>query len=311
MRTNRFFRYRELHDTGFSEKASTQTSRLLNKDGTYNVSHHGLSFFERFHLFHWLITMSWSRFLLVVFISFVLINTAFATLYVLVGIEGLSGDVVHGLGDAFLKAFFFSTQTLSTVGYGTISPINTACSTVAAFESFTGVMGFAMATGLLYGRFSKPQPRMIFSRIGVVAPFREGTALMVRMANMKGTQYINMSARIIMSRTENENGQDVRKFYNLNLDIDKISLMVSTWTLVHPITEESPFFGVNSDMFLASKPEILVLLNGYDETYSQEVHMRTSYTPEEIKWGVKFTKMLVQEDSGNTRVLFDQINETE
>jgi inward rectifier potassium channel len=311
MRKSRFL-HREIKDTGFSDKVSNQGWRLLNKDGTYNVKKEGLTFRERFHLFHWLITMTWGRFLLIMLTCYAGVNLIFAMLYYLVGVEGLSGDAAFTTGEKLLKAFYFSSQTLTTVGYGAIAPINTVCNSLAAFESFSGLMGFAMATGLLYGRFSKPKAKILFSNNALISPYQgDKIALMMRMANVKNTQMINVAARIIFSRIENIDGTEIRKFYPLKLEIEKINMLVSTWTIVHPIDAESPLYHATEKEIHDSRAEIMLQLNGYDETYSQEVHMRTSYLFDEIIFGAKFERMLANNSEGNTLVHFDKLNSWE
>ncbi len=306
------FLHREIKDTGFSDKVANQGWRLLNKDGTYNVKKEGLTFRERFHLFHWLITMSWGRFLLIMLISYAAVNFLFAMLYYLVGVEGLSGDAAITTAEKLLKAFYFSSQTLTTVGYGAIAPVNTICNSLAAFESFSGLMGFAMATGLLYGRFSKPKAKLLFSEHALISPYqKDKTALMMRLANVKNTQMINVAARLIFSRIENVEGAEIRKFYPLKLEIEKINMLVSTWTIVHPIESESPIFQLTEKDLTDSRAEIMLQLNGYDETYSQEVHMRTSYLFSEIIFGAKFDRMLANNAEGNTLVHLEKLNSWE
>ena len=140
-----------IQDTGFSSRAENEGTRLLNKDGSFNVKKKGLFFMERFSVFHWLIKMSWLHFFVVMFVGYVLINLLFASVYFAAGIEGLSGDHSNDIAKQFLDAFYFSSQTLTTVGYGYFSPVSEFHSLLAAFESFIGLMSFAMATGLLYG----------------------------------------------------------------------------------------------------------------------------------------------------------------
>lgn len=311
MSKNRFL-HREIKDTGFSEKVANQGWRLLNKDGTYNVKKEGLTFRERFHLFHWLITMSWGRFLLIMLSTYTAVNFLFAFLYFLVGVTGLSGPEALTTPEKLMKAFYFSSQTLTTVGYGVIAPMNAVCNTLAAFESFCGLMGFAMATGLLYGRFSKPKAKLLFSHNALISPYQnDKIAMMMRLANVKNTQMINVAARIIFSRIESVDGSEIRKFYPLKLEIEKINMLVSTWTIVHPIDSESPLYRITEKELHETRSEIMLQLNGYDETYSQEVHMRTSYLFNEIIIGAKFERMLANNAEGNTLVHLEKLNSWE
>ena len=285
-----------LFNTGFSNRTENEGNRLLNKDGSFNVRKTGLQFIERFNLFHWLIKMSWLRFFIFMFIGYILINLAFATLYFLAGIEGLSGDHSDSIADQFLDAFYFSTQTLTTVGYGYYSPIGEFHSLLASFESFIGLMSFAMATGLLYGKFSKPKSGIIYSENVLISPYRgEGKGLMIRIANAKDNQLINLSATLIISWINISQQGNARKYYFLKLEMSKVNLLATSWTLVHPIDEESPIYGMTIDDLKSKDVEIIVQLQGYDESYSQEIHSRTSYKSEDIIWGAKFISIMAHE----------------
>lgn len=293
-------RKNSLLNTGFSNRIENEGDRLLNKDGSFNVRKTGLQFLERFNVFHWLIKMSWFRFFVIMFISYITINLAFASLYFLAGIEGLSGDHSNSILDQFLDAFYFSTQTLTTVGYGYFSPIGEFHSLLASFESFIGLMSFAMATGLLYGKFSKPKSGIIYSKNALISPYREeGKGLMIRIANAKDNQLINLSATLIISWINISPKGNTRKYYFLKLEMSKVDLLATSWTLVHPIDEDSPIYEMTIDDLKSKNVEIIVQLQGYDESYSQEIHSRTSYKSEEIIWGAKFISIMGHDKDGS------------
>jgi inward rectifier potassium channel len=288
-------------DSGFSNRAENEGSRLLNKDGSFNVKKYGLTFLERFSVFHWLIKMSWLHFFVIMFIGYLLINLFFASLYFLAGIDGLTG--VHGtsISSQFLDAFYFSSQTLTTVGYGYLSPNSEFHSLLASFESFIGLMSFAMATGLLYGKFSKPKAGIIYSEKAMISPYREGeNGLMIRLANAKGNQIINLSAKMMISWVDPATKGMSRKYYLLKLEIASINMLATSWNIVHPINEESPLFEMDLRTLEEREAEVILQLQGYDETYSQEVHSRTSYKTEEIVWGGRFDPILSHENGQAT-----------
>jgi inward rectifier potassium channel len=286
-------RKKSILDTGFSNQAEKSGSRLLNKDGSFNVKKTGLFFLDRFSVFHWLIKMSWLRFFLFMFLGYVIINLFFASLYFVAGIEGLSGDHTQGLAMQFLDAFYFSSQTLTTVGYGYFSPLSEFHSLLAAFESFIGLMSFAMATGLLYGKFSKPKSGIVFAENALISPYKEdGKGLMIRLANSKDNEIINLSAILMISWVDAKIAGSSRKFYVLNLEISKIALLPTSWTIVHPINEESPLDGFSYEEMLSNETELILQLQGYDESYAHEVHSRRSYKSDEIIWGAKFEPIL-------------------
>lgn len=286
-----------ISDTGFSSRAENEGTRLLNKDGTFNVKKKGLYFLERFSVFHWLIKMSWFHFFLVMFLGYILINLLFASVYFLAGIEGLSGDHTSSVTAQFLDAFYFSTQTLTTVGYGYYSPISEFHSLLASFESFIGLMSFAMATGLLYGKFSKPKAGIVFSEKALISPYKnDEKGLMIRLANAKDNQIINLSAKMMVSWVDPKSKGMSRKYYLLKLEINAINMLATSWNVVHPINEDSPLFDLSIDELAARETEVILQLQGYDETYSQEVYTRTSYKMDEMVWGAKFDPILNHEE---------------
>lgn len=240
--------------------------------------------------------MSWLHFFIVMFLGYILINLLFASVYFAAGIEGLSGDHTNSVTAQFLDAFYFSTQTLTTVGYGYYSPISEFHSLLASFESFIGLMSFAMATGLLYGKFSKPKAGIVFSKNALISPYKPGVnALMIRLANAKDNQIINLSASMMVSWIDPQSSGKSRKYYFLNLEMSTINMLATSWNVVHPINEDSPLFNLDFGDLSSRETEVILQLQGYDETYSQEVHTRTSYKCDEMVWGAKFDAILSHE----------------
>ena len=309
MGLKRFAKNKEKLDSGFSSNTANEGDRLLNKDGSYNVQKQGLNFFQRFSLFHALINMSWATFFLWLFTAYIIINLLFASSYMLIGTYRINGaDGITSL-DQFLDAFFFSSQTLTTVGYGSLSPIGTLCSLIASIESFVGLLSFAMATGTLYGRFSKPRAKITYSDNALISPYKEIKGVMIRIANLRDSQLINMKAKMLYSQIENENnGPSKRKFYTLDLEIDNITLLALSWTIVHPIDENSPLFGLSKDDLIKRNIEIVMILEGHDETYSQEVHTRTSYKANELIEDAKFISAIGQNKEGKATLSMDSIS---
>jgi len=307
--TAKFFRHlREVVDSGFSANVNYEGDRLLEKDGTFNVRKEGIGWLGRFDLFHALISMRWPAFILTMFAGYVAINVVFAGLYLGIGIEGLTGMEVLSPGARILEAIFFSAQTLTTVGYGRVSPVGLGVEIVASVEAFVGLMSFAFATGLLYGRFSRPRTMLVYSNNALVSPFHDGKALMVRVANRRDSQMINVSAGMMFSWVEGTGQERKRRFYNLELEYDRVNLLATSWTIVHPIGEKSPLAGVTADDLLKADAEIILLLRGYDETHSQEVHARTSYVAREIVWGAKFVTILGHNGKGQATIALDKLS---
>ncbi len=287
--------------TGFSSGANTQGDRLLNKDGTFNVERKGLNFIQTFSPFHQLITMSWFHFNLIIISVFIVLNLFFSLIYYILGIDGLQGFVHHTPIGNFIELFTFSAQTLTTVGYGRINPVSYATSLVAAFEALLGLMSFALVTGLLYGRFSRPHAKLLYSKTALISPFQDKTAFMIRISNARKNQLVECEAVLTMSYHEKETGK--RLFINLELEYKKINSLPLSWTIVHPINIESPIYGMTQTEILEMNAEFILMFKGFDDTYSQMVYTRHSYLAHEMVWGAKFVPMFKRSESGNSTFL--------
>lgn len=296
----------EVKDLGFGTQTPRQ--RSVNRDGSFNLEKTGLPFFRLDDLYTNLITMKWSRFIPMVLLFYIFINILFATTYYCIGVEHLSGVTGVSNRDKFFDSFFFSAQTISTVGYGHISPQGFITSIVAAFESLMGVIVFAVITGLLYGRFSAPKAKIMYSENAIIAPYKEGKALMFRIANRRKNQLIEVEIEVVVGMNVNENGNTIRRFYGLKLEAKKVSFFPLSWTIVHPLNEESPLYNFSAKDLEDADAEILTLLKGFDDTYSQIVHARKSYMYHEILWGKKFISIISQNDQGKTTLAIDKIN---
>jgi inward rectifier potassium channel len=301
----------ESPELGFGTGASVRGQRLVRQDGTFNVRRVGENSNFLGNAFHQLITMGWVKFFAILLVACLATNIIFAIIYYLLGVHHLQGIIGDTFFDEISEAFFFSTQTLTTLGYGRISPVGFMTSLVAAIESMLGLLSFAMATGLLYGRFSHPDAFIIYSKTAVVAPYRGGRGLMLRLANGRRNQLIELEALVTLARNEGKNGEIKRKFYFLDLELSKISVLTSSWTVVHPINEDSPFFGMNGDDIASTEAEILVQIKAFDETYSQNVYSRSSYTDAEIVYGGKFISAISIEEDGTQMIDLRKIDSYE
>jgi inward rectifier potassium channel len=256
--------------------------------------------------------MPWRKFNTIVFIYFISINLIFACLYYFTGTDGLRGVEATSEADKFLEAFFFSTQTFSTVGFGRLSPGDHITSGIAAIESLVGLLGFALATGLLYGRFSRPVARILFSKNAIIAPFREGKAFQFRLANkMRNSQITDMTCRVTVAKLEIENGVTIRRFRPLDLEVSNIIFFPMTWTINHPIDENSPLYGMSHDDMKEADLEFMISLNGFDDTFSQNVSSRHSYTYEELIYGAKWISVFGVNERGQTTQDLRKISEYE
>jgi inward rectifier potassium channel len=301
----------EFKDLGFGSKVLSQKRRLINKDGTFNVERKGLPFLESLSFYHSLLEMSWLKFNGVVLLAYIVINFLFACIYILIGINNLGGITGSTPLEQFLDAFFFSGQTITTVGYGVIHPIGFWASMVSLIESMSGLLGFALATGLLYGRFSRPNAKIMYSKNAVIAPYRGITAFEFRIANARKNQLIDIDTLVMLSIKVKEDGRFIRRFFELPLERKQINFFPLTWTIVHPIDEESPMYGLSFDEIKEGEPEFMILIKAFDDTFSQSVHSRSSYSIDEIIWGARFKNIYIQSPKGITTVDMGMFHETE
>lgn len=292
---------RAVEDPGFGYGFFGEDDRLLKKNGQFNVYRSGLGFFERVHAYQFMIDLSWLRFFILVFSTFFLVNIFFALLYFWIGVEYIGAPEYLSEHEAFKNAFYFSTQTITTVGYGKLNPKGDLCSLISAFESITGFLFFAMVTGLLYGRFSRPRTRLRFSQNAVVCPYKNGKALMFRMANTKDNPFVEVEAHCFLSYIDSET--EKRVFLELKLERNHISMMALNWTIVHELDKDSPFNGLLEDIITDNHFEVMLTLKGYDETYGQIIYSRTSYTQNEVLLNKKFKAMVEKKEGLHYPVL--------
>jgi inward rectifier potassium channel len=284
-------------DLGFGTQVHDSDTRLLNRDGSFNVKRSGGTFWSRLNIFNRLMVCSWGSFFLLVISFYVILNFIFAGIYEVVGIENLQGADLTSPQSRFMDAFFFSSQTLTTVGYGRIAPIGFGASAVAAIESLLGLLIFALATSLLYGRFSRPVARILYSDKSIIAPYLDVTGFMFRIVNERANQLIDLQVEVVMSILEKQaDGREIRKYYGLNLERNKVNFFPTNWTIVHAVTQESPLFGLSKEELLSRDTEFLILIRATEDTFNQTVHSRISYHAREMVFGAKFTSMVIDGD---------------
>jgi inward rectifier potassium channel len=284
----------EPKDLGFgSVVGGLNEQRLLNRDGTFNSRRRGLPFLASLSVYHHLLSISWTRFLAIIVGGYLTVNTLFALTYMACGPDSLTGAVPTTTGGPFWRAFFFSVETVATIGYGNIAPNGMAAHLVMTTESLVGLFIFALVAGILFARFSRPTAAVMFSTRAVVAPYHGKTAFMFRTTNARTNQLVELEAKVLFSRIEGS----VRKYDQLTLERTRVVFFPLSWTIVHPIDEKSPMFGMTHQELDAKDAEFMILLAGVDETFSQTVHARSSYKPEEIVFGHRFVNIYNPIDS--------------
>lgn len=282
----------EEKDLGFGAVVSNERKhRLLNRDGSFNVSRDGLGIWEALNPYHSLLTMSWPQFLGGLTGAILVVNAIFAVAYLMCGAGALATPATGMPEGRFLQAFFFSVETFATIGYGHVYPVGVASNTVMTVESIVGLIGVALTTGIMFARFSRPTAKIRFSKVALIAPYRGITAFEFRLANVRASQMVQLEAKVLFSRFGTRDGGIRRDFVELTLERRQVTFFPLSWTIVHPIDEASPLWGVTAEELTASDAEFLVMLTGYDETFASTVHTRTSYKPHEILWGAKYASV--------------------
>jgi inward rectifier potassium channel len=302
---------RRNEDTGFGSNASNYGGRFINKDGSFNVEKIGQPFWKRTSVYYYLLSMPAWKFGLLILLGYFITNVVFTTLYLVVGIQGLTGISGATGFRHIMEVFFFSTETFTTVGYGRVNPIGFGINAIAALESLCGLLALAVATGLIYGRFARPKAFLAFSKNAVIAPYKDITALMFRVAAYKENHHLtNAIVTVTMGITVTENGKQVFQFFTLPLERDQVDSLSLNWTVVHPINDESPLMGFLAADLKATDAEVYVLVRGFDDVYSNMVQKRTSYTYKEIEFNMKFKPMYREAEDGTSTIMeMDKIND--
>lgn len=301
------------NDLGFGSRLSQQhVNRMMNRDGSFNVDRDGLSVVRSMSLYHWLITISWTKFILLTLVFYMSVNVVFGWAYYAAGPDALNGTESTTFTEHYWNCFFFSVETFATIGYGALNPRNPAANILMTVESFFGFVSVAMITGLLFARFARPNAKILYSDNAVVAPFKEGKALMVRIINQRSSQLINIEAQIIFSLMKERHGKRIRQYHSLPLDRQKVTFFPLHWTIVHEIDEKSPLHGMDEESLKDAETEMFVLISATDETYSQTVHSRSSYRFNEIVWNARFKDIFIPGANGKAiGVNMERIHEFE
>ena len=297
-------------ELGFGSSAGG-SFRMLNKDGSFNLRRSGYSFWKNLNIFHALLDMKWSHFLALIFSTYLVVNLFFALLYYWIGVEHLAGIEGNTALEKFWEAFFFSAQSLTTVGYGRISPVGFTTSFIASIEAMIGLLGFAIITGLLYGKFSKPDAKILFAEKAIIAPYKTINAFEFRIANQRFNQLLEVEVQVVVARNILSNGKMQRSFLPLKLETSKINFFPLPWTIVHPIDEDSPISNVSEKELNDSEAEFIILVKAFDETFSQNVFRRYSYKFDEILWGYKYNIIFKEDSDGIINLQIDRFNEIE
>lgn len=275
-------------DPGLTQTFTGRVGRTINIDGSFNVRRVGGRFKDAGYFLYFM-NLRWPAFLVQMPLIYIGVITLFAALYLAAGIEQLRGAPAATTFEAVSSAFFFSVQTFTTVGYGHISPASLLSSSIAAAEAMCGILSLAVATGLIYARFSRPTAHLAFSQNAIIAPFQDGLALMFRVANRRPNVLMELDAKLLMMTVDPIEGVLKRRYAQLVLERESIYFLPLAWTVVHPIDDKSPLWNRTAAELAAEQTEFLVLIKAFDDTFSQTVHAQISYTAAELVWNARFT----------------------
>jgi len=275
------------NDTGFGNNANDYGGRFVNRDGSFNLRREGMPYWQRFSIYHSMLNLP-------------------------IGTHEFTGLLASTDWQKVKEIYFFSTETFTTVGYGRVNPVGDMANFVASLEAMSGFLSFAVATGLIYGRFSKPKSFLAFSDFAVVAPYQDKTALMFRFVSYKDNHILtNVEIKVNIGLQVEENGKPVYKFFDLLLERSRVDSLPMNWTVVHPIDEQSPLWSLTAEDMKVADVEVYVLVRSFDDVYSNVVLQRTSYTYDEILFNRKYKPMYRESSDGKTTIVeLHKLNES-
>lgn len=297
---------RPTSDPGFASAFDRPLDRLMAKDGSFRVHRVGRLTGLR-EGFVALATMPLAQLLATCMAGYLALNVVFGSLYMLIGVEHIGNADLSSTTGRWLSALGMSIQTLTTVGYGSLYPTNAATWTLAAVEGVFGILGFSVISAVIFSRFARPTTRLAYSSHALIAPYKDGWSVQVRIANRRDTLLVEIEARLLLALARVGDSEQL-DYFNLPLQIDKVSFLPLSWTIVHPLAPGSPLAGLGHDDLRARRAELLLIVKGVDEGYMQPVIARHSFRFDEIVWGGRFVRAYDVED-GRVRLHLSKVSE--
>lgn len=288
---------------------SRSSSRIASRAGEVsNVVRYGENHAPWRDIYHRLLKISWPGFIALMGLVYLAINALFALAYLLGG----EGAIANARPGSFADVFFFSVQTLASIGYGAMYPQTLYAHGLVVIEAFLGLLFIAVATGISFARFSLPSARIIFSNYAVVAPYNGVPTLMFRTANKRRNRILEAQMWVTLVRDEmTAEGTFFRRFYDLSLSRSHTPLFALSWTAMHPIDASSPLYGETAESLLKANAEIIVILTGMDETISQTIHARHSFLADEVFWNYQLRDILCWTPDGRRAIDYSKFNQIE
>ncbi len=287
----------------------TQTPRIFQRDGRPLIRARDLVGLRRStwsDLYYFLIASRWRVVLLLYGAAYLLANALFGLLYT------WTGGVANARPGSFSDAFFFSAETLGTIGYGVFAPQSFPAHVVATLENMVGLLGLATFTGITFAKFSRPKARVIFSDVAIIAPRNGLPTLSFRVANERVNHVVEATLRVTLVRSEvTSEGERYRRMVDLPLARSESPAFVLTWLALHVIDGTSPLSGVTPEAFVEGKMEVLVTFTGWDETLAQTIYARQSYVGQELRWNHRFRDVIKMAPDGSRQIDYGRFHETE
>jgi len=283
-----------------------KNSRIVRRDGRFNITAPGAPIRSFSDLAHLLLTMGWGRFIALLITGYFAVNALFALVYL------ACGDIIDGAEPgSFRDAFDFSVQTMSTIGYGGLSPATPLADVLVAIESMVGLLGFAVVTGLMFAKFARPTARVLFSETAVVRPRDGQPTLQFRIANQRGNKIVDAEMNLIVVYDHvTQEGEAMRSFLPMPLVRERSPMFALSWTGMHVIDDASPLHGRDREWFVAKNAELVVTLSGIDDTFNQPVHAQFSYVAAEIRWNHAFADIIRLNPDGTRSIDYDAFHAT-
>ncbi len=278
---------------------------LMKQPRNRSIIRSGIPKFHWGDLYHLLLTISWTKFLVSVSLTYLTLNFAFALAY-LADINGIA----NAKPGSFLDAFSFSVQTMATIGYGAMYPRTLYIHILVTTEVFIGLLGVAMATGLMFARFSQPTARVLFSNVAVICPYNGVPTLMFRTANQRSNAIVEAQIRVTLLRPEvTPEGHSLRRLEDLKLVRSETPIFTLSWMVMHVIDETSPLYQATFESLKESNITLIIMLTGLDETVAQTMHARYYYYPENILWDMSFVDTLLRDKHGNSHINYSNFHD--
>jgi inward rectifier potassium channel len=299
-------------DLGFGRVVAQQVrGRFLTHEGVPTSRKYGLGAQRTARFYLSALNVPWPAFFAWLVGGLLLVNGCFALAYVALGDGALQGTQGMELQDPFQRALTFSVGVFTTVGTGSMYAVGSTAHWLFMLESLTGPITLVAVAGLMIARLTRPRMRIRFSESAIVAPYEQGRGLMFRIVNAQPSELSDVQVRVNLVMFEEVDGRRERIFHQLALERPSVEFFTLHWTVVHPITADSPMRGMTPDSFREAEAELLVLVNAHEETFSTRVTTRGSYLWDEVRWDVKFASVFASATDGVLAIDVDRLDRTE